>query len=373
MARRFLLVTEEWAGSGHRMAAIAIQEALREKQEVESARLVGGLQTASPALREVSRIFYANMLRYGQPIWQRIYQQDKIWSTTLKKPVGKWLSSRLVDTLLEEKPEVVVATHAYCLSALAEAKRQIGQTFHLVSVPTDFYVNHFWVHPAVDTYIVAHQQVADQLHSAYRIHPERIRVHGIPVRRPFSMASHAAKAHWKQTLGLSPDLFTVLIAGGEGGYGNMESVVTELMKSTEAMQIVVVTGKNEALLQRLRAVWEQNMTPHRLYIRGYEPELWRWLGAADVYVTKPGGISCAEALSMRTPMILYQPLPGQEQHNTAFLLRHGVAALAEQPQMILGAVQQMSRHEEWEKAIKRMEMLRKPASSEQTAEYLLRL
>jgi processive 1,2-diacylglycerol beta-glucosyltransferase len=356
------------------MAAIAIQEALREKQGVESARLVGGLQTASPALRELSRIFYANMLRYGQPVWQRIYEQDKLWSTTLKKPVGKWLSNRLIDSLLQhEKPEVVVATHAYCLSALAEAKRKMGQGFHLVSVPTDFYVNRFWVHPAIDTYIVAHEQVAEHLHGLYGIHPDQIRVHGIPVRRAFHLAAEKAKSHWKQMLGLSPHLFTVLVAGGEGGYGKIDQVVAQLMRSEEPLQVVVITGKNEALHRRLQAAWMKEDTPHPLHIRGYEPELWKWMGAADVYVTKPGGISCAEALAMRTPLILYEPLPGQEQHNTAFLLRHKAAVLADQPQTILDVVQQMGKQQEREKVVERMDELRKPASSEQTAEYLLRL
>lgn len=374
MAKRFLLVTEEWAGSGHRMAAVAIQEALREKQGVESARLVGGLQTASPALRELSRFFYANMLRYGQPVWQWMYNQEKLWGSTLKKPVGQRLSRRLIDSLLaDEKPEVVVATHAYCLSALAAAKQQMGQTFHLVSVPTDFHANHFWVHPEIDTYIVAHEQVAERLQCLYGVNPEQIRVHGIPVRRAFAAAAYVKKAYWKQKLGLSPDLFTVLVAGGEGGYGRMDEVVSALMKSEEALQVVVITGRNEALRKRLEAEWTRTVPPHPLAIRGYEPELWSWLGAADVYVTKPGGISCAEALAMRTPLILYQPLPGQERHNAAFLLRHEAAVLAERPQSITEAVQQMKKRSEWEKVVERMEALRRPASSEQTAEYLLRL
>jgi len=68
MAKRFLLVTEEWAGSGHKMAAIALEEALLERKEVEWVKVVGGLETASPALRELSCFFYRNMLRYGQSI-----------------------------------------------------------------------------------------------------------------------------------------------------------------------------------------------------------------------------------------------------------------------------------------------------------------
>ena len=374
MAKRFLVVTEEWAGSGHRMAALALLEALREKQEVESARLVGGLQTTSPALRELSRFFYGSMLRYGQPLWQYIYTKEKMWSGMLKKPLGTWLSRRFIDAVLaEEKPDVVAATHAYCLSALAVAKQRMGQSFHLVSMPTDFCVNRFWVHPAIDTYIVAHEQVAELLERTHGVQPERIRIHGIPVRRAFSSAADAEKTHWKRERGLSPRMFTVLIAGGEGGYGRMDQVVAELMNREEALQIVVITGKNEALRQRLEAQWMGKTASHSLFIRGYEPELWKWLGAADVYITKPGGISCSEALTMRTPLILYQPLPGQERHNANFFLQHQAAVLADKPGMIAEAVQQMKHGQLREQIVRRMERLRRPAAAEQTAEFLVRL
>ena len=374
MAKRFLLVTEEWAGSGHRMAALAVLEALREKQGVESARLVGGLQTACPALGGLSRFFYGNMLRYGQPLWQRLYAQEKMWSAILKKPLAAWLSGRFIEAVLaSEKPEVVVATHAYCLSALAVAKQRMGEAFHLVSMPTDFCVNRFWVHPAIDTYIVAHEQVAERLQRTHGVQPERIRIHGIPVRRAFARAVEAEKNYWKQERGLSPRLFTVLIAGGEGGYGRMDKVVAKLMECEEALQIVVITGKNEALRRKLEAEWRGRETPHPLYIRGYEPDLWKWLGAADVYVTKPGGLSCSEALTMRTPLILYQPLPGQERHNARFLLKHQAAVLADKPQGIVETIRQMKQGDLREQIMRGMDRLRKPSAAEHTAEFLVRL
>ncbi|MCG6197961.1 glycosyl transferase, partial [Anoxybacillus sp. LAT_38] len=73
---------------------------------------------------------------------------------------------------------------------------------------------------------------------------------------------------------------------------------------------------------------------HRLVVKGYEPSIWEWIGAADAYVTKPGGISCAEALALRTPLILYRPLPGQERHNLSFLLGQQAAVWAEKPEEI---------------------------------------
>lgn len=282
MATRFLLVTEEWAGSGHRMAALALQEALQETK-AGSVRLVGGLETASPVLRELSRFFYESMLRYARPVWQRIYEQERVWGTVLKKPVGWWLSRRLTDSLLrKEQPDVVVATHAYCLSALAEAKQRMDKPFRLISIPTDYHVNRFWIHPNIDTYIVAHEQVAKRLSCTYGVDAAKVRIHGIPVRPEFGVAACKEKKSWKEQLGLSPDLFTVLLCGGEGGYGSMDEVVWALLMEEEPLQVVVITGKNERLRIRLSEQLAKKETRrHRVVVRGYEPEMWKWMGAAD--------------------------------------------------------------------------------------------
>lgn len=374
MNKRFLLVTEEWAGSGHKMAAVALEEALRERQEVESVRIVGGLETASPVLRELSRFFYVNMLRYGQPVWQRIYEQERVWGAALKKPVGWWLSGRLTEAILnEEKPDVVIATHAYCLSALAEAKQRVRHPYHLVSIPTDYHVNRFWVHPQIDTYIVAHEQVAQRLTHKYGVEQSRIHGYGIPIRRAFSTNTGVDKGMGKELLGLSPDVFTVLISGGEGGYGQMDLVVKQLTKSPLPLQIVVVTGTNQSLHNRLKDTFQRTSSAHRIEIRGYERDMWKWIIAADVYVTKPGGMSCAEALALRTPLIVYQPLPGQERHNTAFLLKHQAGIWADTPEQIANFVEQLRESHNWQRMAASIEQIRRPQSTQEAVEYLLRL
>ncbi|EJL31704.1 glycosyltransferase [Brevibacillus sp. BC25] len=374
MAKRFLLVTEEWAGSGHRMAAEALQEVLLESEGARSARVVGGLKTASPGLRVLSHFFYRNMLRYGQPVWQRIYEQDEMLSSALSKALGWWLSARLSNQLLqEEKPDVVIATHAYCLSALAEAKRRVSKPFQLVCVPTDFHINRFWVHPEIDAYMVAHEQIAQNLIEHYGIAPEKIHVYGIPVRPAFTTALNTGKAAWKKQLGLVPDQFTVLIGGGEGGYGGVEQVVRELLLEEQPLQIVVVTGKNTSLYRRLTGLLGTEITDHRFILKGFEPQMWQWIGAADAYITKPGGISCAESLALKTPLILFHPLPGQEKHNCSFLLEQQAAILAETPVEIKEIIRLWRQPEKRDAFVGGLDKLGRPEAAHRIAHVLLQL
>lgn len=373
--KRLLVVTEEWAGSGHRMAAEALREAAVERCPGVHARVEGGLQSASPALRELSRFFYGQMLRYSPMLWQRLYDREQMWGTALAKPMGAFLARRLLRELLErEQPDVVAATHAYCLSALAHAKQKAGKRFRLVSIPTDFHVNRFWVHPEIDAYVVAHERLAELLERRHGVAREKIRVYGIPVRPAFAAAAREEKASWKERTGLSPDRFTVLVSGGEGGHGGMEEVVRSLLDVTEPLHIVVIVGKNEPIRQRLSLVAERPHPLHRLVVKGYEPSIWEWIGAADAYVTKPGGISCAEALALRTPLILYRPLPGQERHNLSFLLGQQAAVWAEKPEEIAAMIVRWRRRpEEREEMVRRMDALRQPDAARRIADYLLTL
>ncbi|WP_103109933.1 MGDG synthase family glycosyltransferase [Brevibacillus reuszeri] len=373
MAKRFLLVTEEWAGSGHRMAAEALHEVLDSHEGIERSRIVGGLTTASPALRELSRFFYLSMLRYGRPMWQRIYEQDRLFGTILKMPLGWWLSRRLENTLIDiENPDVVIATHAYCLSALAQSKQRMDKPFHLVSIPTDYHLNRFWVHPEIDTYIVAHQQIADRLIRSYQVHASKIQVLGIPIRSAFTTAAKVEKSIWKKQLGLE-EQFTVLVCGGEGGYGRIAEVMKALAKEMEPLQLIVITGKNEKLYEELQGLTGKYPSTHRILLRKFEAQMWQWIGAADVYITKPGGISCAEAMALRTPLLLYQPLPGQERENSSFLLDQKAAVLANDTEDIRTWIRHWRNQKQRDKIIEQMEQVRRPEAAREIAEYLLHM
>jgi processive 1,2-diacylglycerol beta-glucosyltransferase len=375
MSKRILIVTEEWAGSGHRMAAVALREAVEAHSPGAEVRIIGGLDQTSPSLREISRLFYVNSLRYCPGLWQRLYERDQLWSGMLKKPLGKWLSTRLIQNVLEqEKPDVVVATHAYCLTALAEAKQMVRHPYHLIGIPTDYYVNRFWVHPGTDGYVVGHERVAEQLEKHHGVKRDKVAAYGIPVRRRFGEAMTSSKAEWKQRLGLRPDLFTVLLGGGEGGYGRMDWVLQSLIAVEAPLQIVVVTGRNEKMKRRLQSFLDGQVHPHVVLIKGYETAMWEWMGAADIYVTKPGGISCAEALAVQTPLLLYQPLPGQELWNAQFLLEQQVAKLASSPEEVADLICQWQKQgTAWSDVIARMAEIGRPHSADQAAEYLLQL
>ncbi|MFM1653942.1 MGDG synthase family glycosyltransferase [Brevibacillus sp. B_LB10_24] len=369
-----LICTEEWAGSGHQMAALSLQQAFQDKAPEANVRVVGGLATASPLLRSLSRITYYNSLRNTPSLWQRIYDNSNALALLLQKPLAVSLSKRLYDKLIRTGPDVVIATHAYCLPALAEAKRKLAKPFRLGCVVTDFHVNRFWVHPAVDFYLVAHEQVAEQLSGLFHVAPEKIYSFGIPIRPAFMTARLRPNQEWRNQLGLHPERFTVLLTGGEGKCSNFEPVLARLLHFQTPLQIIAITGKNTGLLARLQKTVEKSRSAfgHTVRILGFEEAIWEWMGAADVIITKPGGLTCSEALAMGKPLLLYQPLPGQEKKNSAFLRACGVAEEAqslEQIASILGEWQ--AERERWQSVAQRTAKLGRADSAYQAAEEIL--
>ncbi len=370
--KNVVICTEDWAGSGHHMAAIALQQAILERAPGVNVRIVGGVATASPFLLRLSRRVYAAGLAHAPEWWQALYDREHIWSGILRKPLGKVLGKRLLRRLIQqEAPDVVVATHAYCVGALAEAKRKAAKPFWLGAVLTDFHVHGFWIHPEVDGYVVPHEEIARELNSRYSVDADKIHVHGIPVRPPFARGRERDKREWRQQLGLKPGGFTVLILGGEGGHIEMTSVVQRLIQTGRPLQIVVITGRNERLRHSLREQLH-DVLPHAVHLLGYEPSIWEWIGAADAIVTKPGGLTCAEALAMGTPLVLFQPLPGQERRNSRFLRDQGVAEEAATPDEIVRILERWQREKRlWQAAAEQHRQFGRPDAAYRTADLLL--
>ncbi len=375
MSKRVLIVTEEWAGSGHRMAALALQQALQESSAESQVVVLDGLHTVSPLLRKLSRASYLGSLRYFPTAWDRLYARDRMWGQALKKPLGTILGKRMLERVIDQlNPDIVAATHAYCLSALAEAKRRAKHPFSLVSVCTDFHVNEFWIHPFIDAYVVANDEIGQKVRSRYDIAPSSIFPFGIPLRPPFAKESGRKKKEWREQLGLKGNQFTIMICGGEGGYGKLEEVVGRIMQLGRPLQILVVTGNNRKLYQELQRNVARRATPHTVHVLGYIKEMWAYMGASDVIVTKPGGVTCSEALAMQTPMILIDPLPGQERRNSQFLREQQLAEEAKNAEEIAQILERwQSRHEDLQERSSRLERFSRPDAAYLTAEMILML
>jgi processive 1,2-diacylglycerol beta-glucosyltransferase len=126
----------------------------------------------------------------------------------------------------------------------------------------------------------------------------------------------------------------VLVMGGSLGGGDLEEVVTLLLEASEAMHLVVLCGSNDRSRSQLaRLATRKGKDATFLAFTDRVREL---MAGGSVLVTKPGGMSCTEALASRLPQVLFHPIPGQEEDNAAAIVRYGAGVMAREASDILG-------------------------------------
>lgn len=318
-----ILILHATAGAGHTRAAQAIAAALRPSDR--SCRVVDILECTTALFRRMYVKSYLDLVQRAPELWGYLYEKsDRVAAPDSRRArtllAFDRLNSRAFKTLLAEtKPQVIVCTHFLPLELLSHLKRRgrLGVPVH--AVVTDVSPHALWVHPHIDRYHVATPSAARELFRK-GFPAERISISGIPVDPVFSHRTPAPQA--RAQLGL-PELPTLLLLSGGFGVGPITAMIRSFEGSQRDLSLIVVAGKNAGLEKECRAVAAKVHVPVRVH--GFVSNMHALMDAADLIVTKPGGLTTSEILAKGKPMALVAPIPGQEQRNCEYLLEHGAA------------------------------------------------
>lgn len=319
--RRVLLLTASF-GSGHNQAAYAVQEALRERDaQVEVIDYVGLL---NPALRSFAKFSLIQGVQKAPSLYGLFYKSmSKIEpDSALQRYVNHLGIERMEDYIRYYRPDVVASTFPTPMGVVGELRRTGGIDLPNVAIVTDYTAHRQWYHDHADHYFVATNEVKRDLVS-YGVSPDAIDVAGIPLRRKFSSENVrqllANREQLAREMGFSQSSPIVLLMGGGSGI-LADASVWESFIPDSGMQYIIICGQNRRMQRRFAAL--QN---DRVKVFGFTSEIDRLMAVADVIVTKPGGLTLTESMTMQLPMVLYRPIPGQEEANAAFAARAGVA------------------------------------------------
>jgi processive 1,2-diacylglycerol beta-glucosyltransferase len=319
MIRPGVLIVSASTGTGHMRAAEALHEAAAARHPHLAVEHVDLLATAPRWVRSVYGAGYEMVAMKAPRLWKGIYHV-----TDGERDHAHWgpLARRLVFREFRRRLQsgswgVVLSTH-FLPSQLAAGRPGFPP---VAMVITDFTLHRYWVQPRVRRYFVATETMAAELRG--RIPGARVEASGIPVGPAFAAAPPPAEA--RVALGLDPDRPVVLVMGGGLGIGVEEAADAALAGSPAHVQVVAVCGRNEEARAALAA---RGVPEARLKVRGFERGMERWLAAADVVATKPGGLTTSETLAMGKPLLLTRPIPGAEEGNTRAVVAEGAALAA---------------------------------------------
>lgn len=368
MAKNILLmyISEH---SGHHQAAIAIERALREKYAGVNTRKVNTFRYTNPILERFINSAYMNLIKRRPEIWGRIYDNPDVARKTasLRRRLTALNLRKFKRLIAAFAPDVVACTQAFPCCMMAAYKRAFRAPIRLVGVLTDYAPHSYWIDDEVDIYAVPSDEVG---HSLLKkgVPAHKIKPTGTPIDPRFAVPHDKEKI--KRRLGLNEGERTVLVMGGTQGIGPNAGMVRGLAASRYPFQMIFVAGVNKRLYGAVNRIAEK--AGRRILSYAFVDNIHELMDAADLIVTKAGGLTTAEALAKHLPMVIVNPLPGQERHNTEFLLKEGLAvnvrSEGDLPMLVEGLLANGSRLAEMRGRIKGFA---KPHAASDIAELLL--
>jgi processive 1,2-diacylglycerol beta-glucosyltransferase len=271
---------------------------------------------------------YIKLVESHPGLWGYLYQKSDSVArnapvSRLRRGIERLNTRQLREVIEREAPDCILCTHFLPAELLAHeiARGRCGVPVW-VQV-TDFDLHQLWVQPHMAGYFAASPEVAFRL-AQRGVAPERVHVTGIPIMPAFAAAPDRATC--AAELGLAAERPTFLMMSGGVGLSGMFAAVEQLVHVEGDFQIIALAGRNGRLIKQLRELAEA--FPGKLFPQGFTQTIERLMAAADLAITKPGGLTTAECLAMALPMIVVSPIPGQEEHNADYLLEQGVALKA---------------------------------------------
>jgi processive 1,2-diacylglycerol beta-glucosyltransferase len=329
-----ILILSSAIGSGHMRASEAVVRGVALLDIEKTCSIVDFPHEVSPDVEHLLRSAYLESLKLWPAAYGRIYRSSE--SKTQPSPYRHYVERSGLKTLerlvASTGARTLVAPHFYGAGVLGSYKERNSRAFAAV-ILTDYVPNAIGVPPNLDLYIVA-DEAAAELVMKLRVPEENIHPTGIPIDPAFEDPADPISVR-RDLLKLEDDDFPiVLVMGGGLGGGDLERAVSLLFEASAAMHLVVLCGSNERSRERLERKAARN--GYSATFLAFTDRVRDLMAGAKVLVTKPGGMSCTEALASGLPQVLYHPIPGQEEDNAAVMARYGAGVVVKNTDEILG-------------------------------------
>ena len=324
--RQRVLVMYITARSGHYRAARALEQQVRRVNPRAETLTIDAFQYLNPVLARIVDRMYLSVIQNAPEIWDYLYDNPEVVhrSDSFRKLLHRYDSPRLHGLLQDFRPEAIACTQAFPCGLVADYKEEEGVKTPLYGILTDFSPHAYWVHRQVDGYVVPTEESRQWLLDR-RVEPNRVFPHGIPIDSVFSEVPDVQAI--RRRLQLDPALPVILMMGGGQGLGPIIEAVDHLDRIPRKFQLLVIAGTNESLYHRL--ITRAPGLEHPVQVFGHVDFIADLMSVSSFIITKPGGLTTAEALAKGLPILALNPIPGQEAKNATFLVKEKAARLVE--------------------------------------------
>ncbi len=323
-----ILVFYSSYGGGHLSAAKSIENHIKNNYSDIEIKLVDCIEYINKHLNKLLADSYNEAAKKIPFAWKTAYHLANDGLTSKAVTTSNRLFSIKLNTLLQDFcPDLIISTHPFGTQMCGVLKKRGKINCKLATILTDFHIHGQWLvfHEYCDYFFVANNQMKSDM-IEYGIKEDKIYVSGIPVSDKFQQSYNRKEI--AQEFNLNPDEQIVLFfAGGEFGLGNKTTVLVlkSLIRLFSKLQVVAISGKNPKMKTKFEDLVKNTDSEERIKVLEYANKVPELMSVSSFVITKPGGLTSTESLTSHLPMVLINPIPGQEEENAEFLVEKGVA------------------------------------------------
>lgn len=364
-----VLILSISTGYGHHQTALSLKNYLDSKGV--SCSVLDMLEHITPLLGNGVSKGYILSTKYAPRVYGRFYRlaekRQKSDPHLSFVNIHNILSIKLKKYIDQNKPDVIVCTHIFTAQTITYLKHRNLISCKCIGIITDFTIHPYWEDSDLDYYVTASRLLNNQLRKK-GISIKKILPIGIPIHPKFGESMPKQEA--RNILNINPKLRTILMMTGSMGYGNIYKQLLVLDESDGDFQVLCVCGNNKRLYSRIsNHAWKKPVYPY-----AFVDNVDIMMDASDCIVTKPGGLTMSEALAKGLPAILCNPIPGQEERNSEFLLNNGAAMKISPTFPIDEAIFHLLLHDwRFEQISSSVKMLGKPSAAKDLGEFIIDL
>ena len=313
---------------GHLSAAKSIKQYIDENYSDVETQIVDCVKYINKALDKLTTGAYREMAKKMPLLWGKVYSDSqKGILSDISKNTNKVMAIKLKKLINEIKPDLIISTHPFSSQMTSYLKRKGKIDCEIATILTDFAIHEQWTieHENINYFFVSNDDMKNDLIKC-GVDSSKIYVTGIALSNRFFESFDKEKIYENFNLDKNKKLI-LFFGGGEFGLGKEKTVkiLESLINDVPEYQIVAIAGKNEKMKLAFEEIVNKLNANNRVRVLPFTDKVPELMSISNVVVTKPGGLTTTESLAMELPIIVINPIPGQEEENANFLVNKNVA------------------------------------------------
>lgn len=345
-----ILILYAMYGSGHKSAANSIKAYIDENYSDVETKAVDCIQYINKPINAISIKAYNKLTTKFTGLWKKVYyNSNKGFMSKISNGANKLMAKKLNKLFKSYQPDFVISTHMFATQMTGYLKRKGKINCPLATVLTDFEPHGQWLeeHEYGNLFFVARDEMKQKLIDEYHVDAKKINVTGIPVSPKFSKEFNEDEIY--KSSELNPDLKTILLFGN-AKTGSERKKTLEVLKCLctylDKYQIVAVSGKSKKMIKSFDEIKNSLQDSTNLHVYDYINNVPEIMHISSLVITKTGGLTSSESLASSLPVLVINPIPGQEEENAGYLVDAGAAVWLHKNDSVPDVIDSLLNHQE---------------------------